>query len=165
MGTELWGCAKHAAMGPTCCQTSEVMVTEGDKARITAHLATSGERIAAWWRATPPTDAYADDGSDPAWSLGFHPDGSRPTLVRGADGTCVFLGAAGCRLPVETRPLICRLYPYQYDEGGFTGISDRCPKEVVPPGKSILEVLEMNESDARRWHEQLYRELRAAPRR
>ncbi|MEQ1500612.1 MAG: hypothetical protein ABMB14_00205 [Myxococcota bacterium] len=157
----VWGCARHAQLGPTCCQTSEIVVTEGDKVRIASWISRDG-----FWADRQPTDpSYRDDGSDPGWSLAFHPDGSRPTLDRKPNGDCTFLGAAGCVLPLDIRPIVCRLYPFLYDEAGFTGVSDRCPKEVVPPGSTILEVLEMDQSVAAGWRTQLYAELRAAPRR
>lgn len=164
---ELWGCAKHATMGKTCCQTSEVMVTEGDKVRIASHLRSAGitGRDDFWADSWPADAGYVDDGSDPTWALAFNPDGSRPTLRRAGDGSCVFLGEAGCVLPLETRPLVCRLYPHLYDENGLDGLSDRCPREVVPPGSTILEVLDLKRADAERWHGALYAELREAPRR
>jgi Fe-S-cluster containining protein len=158
----VWGCARHAQLGPTCCQTSEIMVTEGDKERIAAYTGRSD-----FWHPSPPGDREYDpnDPEDPAWSLAFSPDGSRPILHRRADGSCMFLGERGCVLPLETRPLVCRLYPFEYRESGFTGVSSRCPAEVVPPGSTILETLEMDETTADRWRRRLYAELRAAPRR
>jgi Fe-S-cluster containining protein len=155
-----WGCAKHARLGKTCCQTSEVLVTSGDKVRIRDFTGSED-----FWRDTWPADpGYADDGSDPGWTLAFHVDGSRPTLKRRENGDCTFLGEAGCVLPLEVRPIVCRLYPFLYDENGLSKVfSDRCPPEVVPPGSSIVEVLEMDPGAAERWRAQLYAEIRANP--
>lgn len=162
MADVLWGCARHAQLGRTCCQTSEILVTEGDKVRIAAHVGRDD-----FWHESPPSDpVYADhDDEDPAWLFGFHEDGSRPILKRQPDGNCTFLGEHGCVLPLETRPIICRLYPFQFREDAFVGVSSRCPAEVTPPGRSILEVLDMSETTADRWRKLLYLELRAWPRR
>ena len=155
-GAQVWGCARHAQLGPTCCQTSEVFVTSGDRARIEAH---TGLRDFFEWRA--PTDpVYSDQDDDPAWRDGvFRVDGTRPILRRRPEGDCGFLGAAGCTLPLEVRPLVCRLYPYTYTERGIDGVSSGCPAEVVPPGSTILQVLDLRRDDAERWHRQLYAEI------
>jgi Fe-S-cluster containining protein len=158
---QLWGCAKHALHERTCCQTAEVFVTEGDRRRIAEHAGR-----ADFWELRAPSDpSYIDDGDDPAWMRhAFRPDGTRPVLKRRSNGDCVFLGAQGCSLPAGVRPLVCRIYPYEYDERGIRAVGDRCPKWVVPPGGSIVEVLGMRRDDAERWHAMLYRELRDAHR-
>jgi Fe-S-cluster containining protein len=152
-----WGCAKHAEVERTCCQTAEVFVTEGDKARIAVH---TGRRD--FWEDRAPLDpSYLAQEDDPLWLHGaFRPDGTRPILRRGASGDCTFLGAEGCSLPVEVRPLICRIYPFEYTERGVEGVGGRCPEYVVPPGGTLLGTLGMRREDAERWHEVLYRELR-----
>jgi len=157
---ELWGCAKHAQIGKTCCQGTEVLVTAGDKRRIGAFTG----RDDFWRDAWPPDATYLDDGSDPGWTLAFNVDGSRPILKRQDNGDCTFLRATGCALPLEMRPLVCRLYPYVYDEAGLRTVSaDRCPAEVVPPGKTMVELLEMDEARAEGWRSDLYREIRESP--
>ncbi|MCA9243890.1 MAG: YkgJ family cysteine cluster protein [Phycisphaerales bacterium] len=155
--TELWGCAKHAQMGKTCCQTCEILVTEGDRERIHAH---TGQQD-FWEYRTPSDPVYLEQDDDPNWlKWAFRPDGARAVLRRPASGDCRFLGPAGCSLPMETRPLVCRLYPFTYTERGIDGVSDGCPREVIPPGSTILQVLDMRREDADRWHAQLYAELR-----
>ncbi len=44
--------------------------------------------------------------------------GGRWRLRADHSGACVFLGAAGCRLPRPARPLFCRLYPFLFGAGG-----------------------------------------------
>jgi len=156
-----WGCAKHALMERTCCQTSEVFVTEGDKQRIAEHAG----RTDFWEHRAPEDPSYLDQEDDPAWMRGvFRADGTRPILKRKPKGDCTFLGAEGCTLPVEVRPLVCRMYPFEYTEGGISGVGGHCPSYVVPPGSTLLETLGMNREDAERWHKVLYRELRLARR-
>lgn len=174
----LWGCARHAALGKTCCQGRDVLITAGDRSRISAHLraaraelsvagatagtSRSGLSPVAFWEWRSPSDpAYADAGDDPHWlAWSTRADGARPVLRQQAGGDCVFLGRRGCGLPVEVRPLVCRLHPHTYTERGIAGV-DGCPAEVVPPGSTLLEVLDMRPADAARWHRMLYDELPA----
>jgi Fe-S-cluster containining protein len=152
-----WGCAKHALIERTCCQTSEVFVTEGDKQRIAEHTG----RLDFWENRAPEDPSYLDQADDPRWARGvFRPDGTRPILKREPGGDCTFLGREGCSLPVEVRPLVCRMYPFEYSEKGVEGVGGRCPDYVVPPGSTLLDTLGMKREDAVRWHKVLYRELR-----
>ena len=158
---ELWGCARHAQFEKTCCQTCEVLVTKGDRLRIAEH---TGQQ--EFWERRAPTDpVYLQQDDDPNWlKWVFAPDGTRPILRRRTAGDCGFLETAGCTLPVDVRPLVCRLYPFTYTERGIDGVSDGCPKEVIPPGSTILKVLDMNRAEADEWHALLYAELRSGER-
>ncbi len=155
---EAWGCAKCATLGKTCCQEREIFVTPGDRERIAVD---SG--LKDFWEYRSPADpSYLDQDDDPVWLHSvFRGDGTRPILKRQPSGDCGFLGPAGCRLPLEVRPLVCRLYPYEYTAAGIIGVGSDCPNEVIPPGSSILTVLDMRAADAVRWHRTLYGELRA----
>lgn len=153
----VWGCVKCSQIGKTCCQRCEILVTAKDKRRIAEYTGRSD-----FWHDRVPTDpSYADQDDDPNWlKWSFNPDGSRPVLKRRADGDCGFLTPTGCSLPMEVRPLVCRLYPYSYTERSVDGIAEGCPKEVVPPGGTLLKILDMRLADAQRWHAMLYSELR-----
>lgn len=161
MTVRVWGCARHAQIGPTCCTHSEILVTDGDRARVAAHTGR-----ADFWQVEPPENpSYQPDPGDPVWAAGFYADGSRPVLKRRPNGDCTFLGPTGCTLPEDVRPLICRIFPYEYDAARLTGVSTRCPAEVTPPGRTILDVLGMDAPKAEAWRAQLYDELRTSPRR
>lgn len=143
----------------TCCQTSEIYVTRGDVLRIEEH---TGQSDFHEYR-TPdnPVYVHADQYDDPVWFENvFEPDGSRRVLKRKEGGDCTFLGSAGCVLPLETRPLICRLYPFDYNhEGLLPELAKGCPLELLKQGQGLIDALEMNRGDALRWHAQLYKEL------
>jgi len=151
-------CAQCARHQKTCCQTRQVYITLGDVKRIETYTGLSG-----FWEFRLPDDPeYLDQSDDPAWAeFVFRPDGSRRILRRQDDGACMFLGPAGCLLPLEIRPLVCRLYPYQYNEQGLMPeLATGCPTHLLPPEKDLLAVLQVTPEDARRWHAQLYREIR-----
>lgn len=157
---EVWGCVKCGRLGKTCCQQREIFVTAGDRERVSTHTG-----LKDFWEYRAPADpSYLDPDNDPTWWRSvFRTDGTRPVLRRKPDGDCMFLGPAGCVLPLETRPLVCRLYPYEYTVEGLIGISSECPPQVIPPGSTILQVLDMRTSDAIRWHRMLYGEITTDP--
>lgn len=149
-------CVRCANSQKTCCQTKEIYATPGDVERIAEFTGETG-----FTTFVVATGEQADQDDDPPWrDLVFRPDGARRVLRRKEDGDCTFLGAAGCVLPVETRPLVCRLYPFDYDYLGLREeLSHDCPTHLMKPGQSLLRVLDMREADARRWHARLYDEL------
>ena len=149
-------CVRCAASQKTCCQTREIYTSPGDRARIAA--LTGRDDFTAFVVAD---DEYLDQSDDPTYGrLVFRPDGSRRVLNRADNGDCTFLGDAGCTLPLETRPLICRLYPYDYTEEGLRDeLSHGCPTQLLRSGETLLTALDMNRAAAERWRTQLYVEL------
>ncbi|MEZ6062190.1 MAG: YkgJ family cysteine cluster protein [Planctomycetaceae bacterium] len=158
MAAEEFLCVRCARYMKTCCQTCDIYATPGDVERIAEYTGTSGFTEFR----TPDDPRYLDQDDDPVWrDHVFRGDGSRRVLKRQATGDCTFLGENGCRLPLEIRPLICRLYPFDYDADDLRdGLSEGCPVELLRPGQGLLQALEMNSADARRWHQQLYQEIR-----
>ncbi|MCA9066894.1 MAG: hypothetical protein KDA96_27695, partial [Planctomycetaceae bacterium] len=109
----------------------------------------------------PVDPIYHQNDDDPTWNQHvFRPDGTRRVLRHQANLDCTFLTATGCVLPLEVRPLICRLHPWAYTADG---VQDRpaggCPVQLLPPGTELLRALDMNRLDAERWHAQLYAEI------
>lgn len=152
-------CARCAALQRTCCQQAEVLLTAGDVARIAAYIGRGGFSEV---RAPADPSYVAEDPDDPRWrQLTVASDGTRHMLRRREGGDCTFLGARGCELPLEVRPLVCRLYPLGYNEAGLAGREEHyCPTGLLSPaGRAMAEVLEMDLVAARRWHATLYREL------
>ena len=149
-------CVRCANSQQTCCQTREVYCGAGDKRRIAAHTGR-----ADFYEFLIADEEYRDQDDDPPYrDLVFRPDGSRRVLTKQANGDCTFLGRAGCTLPLEVRPLICRLYPYDYDHRGLRAeLSHGCPTQLLGPEETLLSALDMRREDAERWHGQLYREL------
>ncbi len=151
-------CARHMK---TCCQFSEIYVTKGDVQRITTH---SGQTEFHEYR-KPNNPVYADQDDDPIWrDHVFRADGSRRVLKKQANGDCHFLGPQGCQLPLDVRPLVCRIYPFDYTADGIkTELSKGCPTELLRPGQGLLQALDMTLEQVIPWHKQLYEELKAEP--
>lgn len=147
-------CARHMK---TCCQTSEIYATPGDERRIKEF---TGQAGFTEFRA-PDDPVYLLQDDDPIWRDNvFRADGTRRVLKKQANDDCTFLGEHGCVLPLETRPLICRIYPYDYTADGLrVQLARGCPTELVPEGQTLLEALDIKRSDAERWHKQLYEEV------
>lgn len=156
-------CATCAGLQKTCCQRAEIVITEGDRARIARFTGRTGFAT----RLAPERAAYAEaDPDDPNWQRWtIAEDGTRAVLRRRPAGDCSFLGAAGCTLPEDVRPLVCRLYPWSYTERGLQGLDDEyCPKQALlprdQPGATMLTVLGMDPVVGERWRRMLYEELR-----
>lgn len=152
-------CARCAAVQRTCCQRAEILVTAGDIDRIAA--ATSKQAFHE--RRAPKDPSFLDrDDDDPNWlRYTFDENGQRRVLTRKSNDDCVFLGATGCELALETRPLVCRLYPYSYNEQGLQDVdSEYCPTAMLAPaGESMAVVLDIPAVAAEAWRHQLYEEL------
>lgn len=159
---EMHPCARCATMQRTCCQRTEILITTGDIARIAAHTG----RTDFWSLRRPEDEEYLEhDPDDPNWQrYTVDEQGRRRMLLRKDSGDCTYLGKAGCVLPVEVRPLICRLYPFAFNEQGMTGMDDHyCPTKVLladKPKATMLTVLGMDPLDGERWRRTLYQELR-----
>ena len=151
-------CARCARLQETSCQFTDIVTTLGDVERIAAHV---GRRDFIESRGVRNPE-YLDQDDDPLWrDVVFRPDGTRRVLKKQPNDDCSFLGPVGCTLPLETRPLICRLYPFDYTEAGIADeFGDYCPTYLLPEGVALLDALDMRRTDAERWHERLYDELR-----
>lgn len=160
--TTMHPCARCATMQRTCCQRAEILVTQGDVERISRYVGASD----FYSRRAPEDPSYLEpDPDDPNWlPYTTFPDGTRNLLLRRADG-CTFLGPAGCVLPENVRPLVCRLYPWEFTEAGILAEdAGYCPVETLAgPNGSMLTVLNMTRPDAEQWRADLYTELRANP--
>jgi len=156
-------CATCASIQKTCCQRAEIVLTAGDIQRIETYTARG--RAAFVERRAPADPAYLEpDPDDPNWvRYTVAADGTRRVLRRRAGGDCTFLGEQGCVLPTEVRPLVCRLYPFMYNEERLDGVDQSyCPvSRLAPPGVTMLTVLGMDPADGERWRRDLYAELRA----
>ncbi|MGQ9604699.1 MAG: YkgJ family cysteine cluster protein [Thermogutta sp.] len=151
-------CVRCARTQRTCCQISEIYITPGDLERIAAY---TGESDFFEYR-RPANPEYLDQSDDPLWAACvFRPDGTRRVLRRSESEGCLFLGPGGCRLPLEVRPLVCRLYPFDYTEQGLQSVNGTmCPIQLLAPGVTLLQSLGMDAEMAEEWRSQLYAEIR-----
>lgn len=151
-------CVRCARYQQTCCQGREIFITLGDVQRITALV---GQTPFFEFAATTDPD-YLDQDDDPTWRENvFRPDGTRRILSRQSNGDCVFLGPEGCRLSLTDRPLVCRLYPLDYNEQGLDPVpSSYCPTHLLVPGEDQLASTGVCLDEAVAWHRQLYKEIR-----
>ncbi len=150
-------CPLCAAQQRTCCQGTEIYITRADLRRISASVA--GQDFYEY--RAPVNPIYGDNDDDPIWMQNvFRPDGTRRVLRRDSFGNCFFLGEKGCRLDIETRPLICRLYPYEYDAAAIhEDPAQGCPIHLLPKGLCLTAAVKMDLETAKRWHKQLYKEI------
>jgi len=151
-------CGECAARGRTCCQGHDIFVTRGDCRRI---MAITGSRSLFEYRGCSHLD-YGDQSDDPLWfRYVFRPDGSRRVLKRQANGDCILLTATGCRLPLASRPLVCRLFPHLYSAAGITGGWDPECLAARTMDASVIEkeIAGTARNEAIVWHMRLYDEI------
>ncbi len=149
-------CARCAASGYTCCHNTRIILTHGDLARI-AEVA--GEDFYEYVNAGKAGKRELEE--DPIWA-GLFAEGRRlRVLRRQPDGrSCHFLAPNGCRLTLETRPLICRLYPYDYTHGSIKGVhAPYCPEPESDDPDLLLALLGMHRDTAEQWRIALYKEI------
>jgi len=147
-------CAKHYS---TCCQGTDIFVTLGDVRRMTE--ASSATNFTEF---RPPADpAYDQTEEDPFWQKHvFRSDGKRRVVKHQPNGDCHFLGPQGCTLASTVRPLICRLYPFDYTADGLKEQpAGGCPVELLRPQQKLLQVLGMDRGQAEQYRAQLYVEI------
>jgi Fe-S-cluster containining protein len=151
-------CLACASQGHTGCQGHDIYVTLGDCSRIRRH---GGAVDFHEYRGCCHAD-YADQGEDPLWQQHvFRNDGSRRVLKRLENGNCIFLGPAGCGLPLNVRPLVCRLYPHLYSASRISGAwDDECPAARTQH-RSVMEmgIAGVQWQQAELWHRMLYTEI------
>ena len=150
-------CSRCAGLGRTCCQDTQVFVTLGDLRRLRA-VAGEGEFVE---HALPVAKDYLRVFEyDAVWSRAFGPGGRRRVLAHLPGGDCRFLSPTGCRLPEAARPLVCRLYPFDYNEETIKGVHGHlCPHPEADNAPLLLALLAMNREKAEEWRKMLYREI------
>lgn len=150
-------CARCACVQKTCCQDSEIFVTLGDVDRIRARTG----KDTFWHYAIPTDPVYLNEHDDPIWMQNaFQSDGTRRVLRKMPNEDCIFLEPNGCRLPMEVRPLVCRLYPYDYNADGLKpDPASGCPRHLLGKNESVFDAVGADQTSAVRWHRMLYEEL------
>lgn len=158
MATAMSLCELCSREGRTCCQGRDIFVTAGDVDRICA--LTSQSAVYEFRTACDPDYEVQDD--DPIWQLSvFRPDRTRRVLKQRPNGDCLFLGPSGCHLPLESRPLVCRLHPHSYSASGLDPefVPD-CPVHLLPPGRRLEDaVAGCDSAEAENWRRLLYAEI------
>ena len=151
-------CSLCAQKCKTCCVETDIFVTTGDVRRI---FGFTKDPDFYEFRGCS-TAAYKDQSDDPQWDrMVFRPDGTRRVVKRDSSGRCLFLRATGCILPLEVRPLICRLHPHLYNaQGLYPELAPDCPIQLLAPGKQPEQLIQgFSKEQARYWHHMLYQEI------
>lgn len=139
----------------TCCQRTEIFLTLGDVRRIEQ---IHGNNDFFEMKATVAKMA-PHPSLDPIWDRA-HAGGERRILRHAGGEDCIFLASDGCRLPMAARPLVCRLYPYEYNPTAIKGVyAPLCPRAEGANPPLLLALLGMNRDEAEEWRKQLYREI------
>ena len=156
MSQEEFICVRCAREGKTCCQKTEVFTSLADVRRI--REATGRDDF--YEMQTADGGHYApDQDADPVWARIFSPAGRR-ILKHRDNGDCLFLTDKGCALAMEIRPVVCRLYPFDYNHNSLLGIDPHfCPPVDRGNPAETLSMLCMNFAEAEAWRSRLYQDI------
>ena len=147
----------------TCCQDSDIFITLGDIKRISkyildTHILSNTDFYEDREAGEAYIKAVKDNPKDIIWNLVTINNGMR-RVTKKNEGDCIFLSTTGCLLPLEIRPLVCRIYPFDFNQSGvFISSNCACPLDLV--GNDPPAALEIKLEDAIRWHKMLYKELK-----
>lgn len=151
---EVFPCVECAGAGRTCCEHVLVYLTIGDLARI-SHFTKSED----FFSFEAITERYECE-DDPNWLILTCGVDGRRRVVKQAEGQkCMFLAENGCSLPMRVRPLLCRIYPYDFLKTGIVGIDSDCPISEMHDREHILESLGMAYGRVEQWRRILYDEI------
>ncbi|OHD12762.1 MAG: hypothetical protein A2086_07230 [Spirochaetes bacterium GWD1_27_9] len=155
-------CDKCSKIDKTCCQLGSgvVLLTDGDIKRIINFVGQND-----FWLMEEPKEYLKNrilSSFDPNMRLyALSKDNKVQTLKHQANGDCTFLTEKGCILPMEDRPLYCRIHPYDFVEEVVTGITFvDCPVQYLDKKGDLPDILNVKYDDAVRWVKQLYNELK-----
>lgn len=152
-------CLRCAATGKTCCEIAHIPVTAGDVRRIAGAVGNDGDFHEM---RPPPDDVAAMAEFDALWPRIMDPTGRVRVLRHRPGGGCRFLGPSGCVLAMEIRPLVCRLYPFDYNDKTIKGVfAPLCPYPERKNAPLLLALLGMNRDKAEEWRTSLYAEIDA----
>jgi uncharacterized protein len=137
----------------------------GDFHRISQAIGTSDFVVFKHYSNISLIDTY-DTVSDPNWVRYVTLPGNFIRLLKMDNtGNCVFLSDNGCGLSDDTRPLVCRLYPYNFNELRMLGLVKNedmlCPLHLLQEGETLIDRLQMQEEQANQWRILFYDELRS----
>lgn len=149
-------CMKCAAIKGSCCVKRDILITLGDIERILKAVKSDN-----YFEYRFPADPkYLNQDDDPNWNhYTLHDNYTRRVLKQQENGHCIFLGKQGCILSMDTRPLVCRLHPFDYNETQLLSLTDECPVELLDKDCDLITALGMNRVTAEKWRKMLYDEL------
>jgi len=149
-------CAICASLGKSCCKGYQIYLTPGDISRISDYL-----KLSDFYTVEPPVLTDIEPDYDPLWlPMIMSEDHQVRVLKRGADKQCCLATDSGCLLPLNRRPLICRLFPYDFKETCILGIDASCPISKDRDWQTVLNRMDMTKAKANMWRDLLYEEIR-----
>ena len=90
----------------------------------------------------------------------FDSEGRRNVLKKNKNGECCFITDNGCLLPSNIRPLICRIYPYEWNDQHEIWVeAGYCPKELFKDNEDLIRKVGLSAEEAKRLVSQFYAEI------
>jgi Fe-S-cluster containining protein len=148
-------CESCSKRQKTCCETTDIFVSLGDIRRIESYMGLDASDFSEKRQATEDYLSGLNEEKDPNWSITIDKDNNRRVLKKD-DEKCCFLGD-GCTLPLEIKPLVCRIYPWDFEGYNVVIGTPDCPKDLLEKNKDKL--IGISYKAACDWAAQLQSEL------
>ncbi|MGC1377815.1 MAG: hypothetical protein WA821_16400 [Anaerolineales bacterium] len=155
-------CSECSKLQPTCCENTEICVTNGDIKRIAVyigrndfyHLMPVAEEMKYFYE----NPFNITKGSEIYIKCLFDEDGRRNILKKNGN-RCGFLTPVGCELPLNVRPIICRLHPYNWNDNKDIWLEPHCPESLFKDEQEIKEQVCLPEEEVTRLVDLFYDEI------
>lgn len=159
-------CAQCAGRQKTCCERPDIQIalTPGDIQRLRDHCghAEFFERKAVEPEFRSHYVNPENHSSNDALYVKhlFDEQGRRPVLLKQADLSCLFVTPTGCSLPHSIKPLLCRIYPFDWnDQLDLWLDSAYCPPELFASEADLIARISEGEAETRELIRLFYREI------
>ncbi|WP_094605228.1 hypothetical protein SPSIL_033010 [Sporomusa silvacetica DSM 10669] len=148
-------CAQCARLQKTCCEreATKIALTGGDIARISQF---AGQED--FYELKPVEEELKDVYANPACyteddyiyvTYLFDDQGRRNILRKNPDQTCCFVTLTGCSLPHDIRPLLCRIYPYDWNDRLEIWIDGSyCPASLFKDEEDMVKKVGLSAAEA-----------------
>jgi uncharacterized protein len=157
-------CRECSKIQLTCCVRPEIFVTNGDINRIANgtgrkdfyHLRPVPEEMKHYYG----SPCNVEKGSEIYFQYLFNENGRRNILKKNEKNECCFLTQDGCVLPPNIRPILCRLYPFDWNDKKEIWVAPtHCPKNFFKDEQEIRDRVCLTEEEAKRLVCLLYDEI------
>lgn len=159
-------CSECSKLQLTCCEleVTEVAITNGDIRRISDYTGRNDfyhlKQVSEEMKYVYENPANVPKGLEQYVEYLFDEEGRRNILKKNERNGCCFLTPNGCALPSNIKPIICRLFPYDWNDNRDVWMDfTTCPKILFKDEQELKELVCLPEEEAKRLIDLLYYEI------
>jgi len=161
-------CEECAKIQKTCCERNDIRIglTNGDIERIALFAACEdfyeGKALEEEFRGKYANPSRYDEGEYIYVTCLFDDEGRWNVMKRNENQGCWFITPTGCSLPPEVRPLMCRIYPYDWNDQQEIWINGTyCLASLFTDNEDLAKKVALPPEEAKRLVKLFYEEIMA----